>query len=482
MSLRIYNTLTGAKEEFIPLHPPKVGMYVCGVTVYDDCHIGHARSGVVFDVIYRYLRFRGYEVTYVRNFTDIDDKIINRANELGIPWNELAERYIAAFHRDMGALGLLPPTIEPKATGHIGEMLEMIQTLIARGMAYELHGSVYFSVKSFPEYGRLSKKNIDDLQAGARVEVDEEKRDPLDFALWKASKPGEPMWDSPWGKGRPGWHIECSAMGRKYLGVTFDIHGGGKDLVFPHHENEIAQSHGCSGAEPVKIWAHNGFVNVNAEKMSKSLGNFWTIKDALARCHPEALRLFLISSHYRSPIDFTPQSLGDATKNLARFYDLLDEPLSGEERAAKGDEALTAGFTAAMDDDFNTAAALGVLNTALRHMNQLRAESARMKRSSDAYKSARAQLARGIAALREAGGVLGLFTLAPGEFLERFRNERLAGAGMTREALDGVIAQRAAARAGKDYAESDRIREELAVKGILVQDTPGGAVWTASLD
>ncbi len=323
MALRIYNTLTQGKEEFTPIDPPKVGMYVCGVTVYDLCHIGHARSSIVFDIIYRYLKFRGYDVTYVRNFTDVDDKIINRANEMGVTSEEVASRYIDEFNTDMGALGLLTPDVEPKATEHIAQMLDIIGTLIERGKAYELDGSVYFSVKSFPEYGALSKRNVEDLRSGARVEVNEAKRDPLDFALWKASKPGEPTWDSPWGKGRPGWHIECSAMGREYLGEVFDIHGGGKDLVFPHHENEIAQSHASSGMAPVKVWVHNGFVNVDSEKMSKSLGNFSTIKDILKTYHPEAIRYFILTSHYRSPIDFTAQALNDAYKNLARFYDLL---------------------------------------------------------------------------------------------------------------------------------------------------------------
>lgn len=485
MALRIYNTLTGKKEDFKPINPPKAGMYVCGVTVYDLCHIGHARSAVVFDVIYRYLKFRGYDVTYVRNFTDVDDKIINRANELGVKWSDVSEKYIGEFYNDMGALGLLPPDVEPKATGHIPEMLEMISRLIEKEKAYELNGSVYFSVKSFPQYGKLSKKNIDDLVSGARVEVDESKRDPLDFALWKASKPGEPAWDSPWGPGRPGWHIECSAMGRKYLGVTFDIHGGGKDLVFPHHENEIAQSEGCSGEAPVKIWVHNGFVNINAEKMSKSLGNFTTIKDIFREHHPEAVRFFLMTSHYRNPIDFTPVSLSGASKNLARFYDLLESAedyAQGADENAAPDDSVIGKFTELMDDDFNTATALALLNTELRRLNHLRDEAAKMKKKSDGYKKAAHEIMSGIATLREIGAALGLFASAKGEFLQSFKRKKLVQAGETEESIQALIEERARARTGKDYEKADSIRAGLAQKGILLQDTPHGVIWSVSFD
>jgi len=300
MSLIIFNTLSGKKEVFKPVRENMVGMYVCGVTVYDYCHVGHARSGVIFDTIFRYLKHCGYDVTYVRNFTDIDDKIINRSKEQNISWQELTEKFIQAFYEDMGRLYIQSPTEEPKATDHIQEMLDMISSLIERGKAYESEGDVFYSVSSFDGYGQLSGKNIEDLQAGARVDVNEKKRDALDFVLWKKSKPDEPNWDSPWGAGRPGWHIECSAMGRKYFGDTFDIHGGGKDLVFPHHENEIAQSCGVTGCLPVRFWVHNGFVNIDKEKMSKSLGNFFTLRDIYKKFHPEALRLFLVSSHYRS--------------------------------------------------------------------------------------------------------------------------------------------------------------------------------------
>ena len=305
MALRIYNTLTGKKEEFVPLHEKRVGMYVCGVTVYDLCHIGHARSAIVFDAIYRYLGYRGYEVTFVRNFTDIDDKIIKRANEEGVDCKAIAEKYIDEFNMDMGKLGFEKPKFEPKATEHIPEMIELISTLIEKGYAYQSGGDVFFSVEKFKDYGKLSKRNLEEMQAGARVGIDEKKENPLDFALWKASKPGEPSWESPWGKGRPGWHIECSVMSQKYLGETFDIHGGGKDLIFPHHENEIAQSEAATGKPFARYWIHNGFVNINKEKMSKSLGNILTLKEIFKDWRPEAIRLFLLSSHYRSPVDFS---------------------------------------------------------------------------------------------------------------------------------------------------------------------------------
>ncbi len=483
MSLKIYNTLTGGKEVFAPINPPKVGMYVCGVTVYDLCHIGHARSTIVFDIIYRYLKFSGYDVTYVRNFTDVDDKIINRANELGIKSSEVAARYIDEFNTDMGALGLARPDVEPRATGHIPEMLEIIESLIEKGKAYELNGSVYFSVRSFPEYGALSKRNIDDLRSGARVDVDDTKKDPLDFALWKASKPGEPEWESPWGMGRPGWHIECSAMGRKYLGVTFDIHGGGKDLVFPHHENEIAQSHASSGSAPVKVWVHNGFVNINSEKMSKSLGNFSTIKDILKQYHPEAVRYFLLTSHYRSPIDFSPQAITDAHKNLARFYDLLSTGLElGVTDGSNADPSMVEKFRELMDDDFNTATALSLLLTELKKLNHMRDDMAKMKKKSDDYKNSKEKLLAGIASIKTLGGVLGLFGLSPDEFIEEFKSEKLKEIGMSADQLDATIKARAEARKEKDFKLADTIRAGLDDKGIKLSDTPEGVKWSVSFD
>ena len=484
MGLRIYNTLTQGKEDFAPINPPKVGMYVCGVTVYDLCHIGHARSAIVFDIIYRYLKFRGYDVTYVRNFTDVDDKIINRANEMGISSEEVASRYIDEFNTDMGALGLLTPDVEPKATEHITQMLDIISTLIDKGMAYELDGSVYFSVKSFPEYGALSKRNVDDLRSGARVEVNESKRDPLDFALWKASKPGEPTWDSTWGKGRPGWHIECSAMGREYLGEVFDIHGGGKDLVFPHHENEIAQSHASSGKVPVKLWVHNGFVNVDSEKMSKSLGNFSTIKDILKVHHPEAIRYFVLTSHYRSPIDFSAQALGDAYKNLARFYDLLlygDTAQHDDSDMPFVNESIDK-FKELMDDDFNSATALAFLGVELRRLNHLRAELAKMKKKSDQYKRTSQAVAQGIATLKMLGQTLGLFQQNASDMVENFKTLKLKELGITKESLEAEIEARTQARANKDFAKGDAIRDKLVEQGILLQDSAEGTQWSVKFE
>jgi len=374
MAIRVYNTMSGKKEEFVPLQENKVGMYVCGVTVYDLCHIGHARSAIIFDMIYRYLRYRGYEVTFVRNFTDIDDKIINRANQEKIDYKTIAERYIREFEVDMGGLGLEKATMEPRATDHIPEMIRLLSTLVENGYAYRGGSDVFFSVGRFKDYGKLSKRNLDEMQAGARVEIDEKKENPLDFVLWKGSKPGEPFWESPWGKGRPGWHIECSVMSMKYLGETFDIHGGGKDLVFPHHENEIAQSEGATGNIFARYWIHNGFINIDKEKMSKSLGNFLTIKDVLKQWHPEVLRLFFLSSHYRSPLDYTEESLKEAKSGLDRFYSMLkavqdeikrpaqpkgkvDTPAFKE--AQQAIESFQARFEEAMDDDFNTAQSLG---------------------------------------------------------------------------------------------------------------------------
>lgn len=323
MPLRVYNTLTSGKEEFVPLRPGKVGMYVCGVTVYDYSHIGHARANVVFDVICRYLRFLGYDVTYVRNYTDIDDKIINRANADGVPYNVISERFITEFDHDMAQLGLELPTFQPKATEHVADIIDLVARLIDKGHAYAAGGDVYFCVEKFATYLKLSGRNLEEMQAGARIEVDEKKRHPMDFALWKEAKPGEPFWESPWGKGRPGWHIECSAMSIRYLGETFDIHGGGKDLIFPHHENEIAQSEAATGRPFVRYWLHNGFVNINAEKMSKSLGNFFTIREVLERYDSEVLRFFLISAHYRSPLDFSDQNLTEAESGMERIYSAL---------------------------------------------------------------------------------------------------------------------------------------------------------------
>ena len=462
MPLYIYNTLTKRKEAFKPIVDGEVRMYVCGVTVYDLCHIGHARAAIVFDVIYRYLKYLGYKVTYVRNFTDVDDKIIKRANEEKVSSEEIAERYIKEFYADMNALGVEIPDCEPKATVHIPDMIEMIKKLIEKGYAYQANGDVFYSVRKFTEYGKLSGKNTDELLSGARVEIDEKKKDPLDFALWKASKPGEPWWDSPWGKGRPGWHIECSAMGQKYLGKYFDIHGGGKDLVFPHHENEIAQSHAATGHPPVKYWIHNGFVNINKEKMSKSLGNFFTIKDVLKKFNPEVIRFFLLSSHYRSPIDFSDQNLNESKINLDRFYDLLlfaDKELGVNE----GKSELILKFEEAMNDDFNTAQAIGYLNTELHRLNGIRNKGS--------------EFLQGIATLIKIGKVLGLFEQNPAEYFEREKSEGLASIGISEGEIKRLISERERARKEKRWKDGDRIRDELSQKGIILEDSPQGTIW-----
>lgn len=486
MTLRVYNTLTGSKEEFIPVEPGKVKMYVCGVTVYDHCHIGHARANVVFDMIYRYLRYAGYAVTYVRNYTDIDDKIINRANRDGIPWNEVSERFIGEFDRDMAALGLDLPTHQPKATEHIPEIIAIVERLIARGHAYAVEGDVYFRVSTFADYLKLSKRNLEDMQAGARVEVDERKENPMDFALWKGAKPGEPAWESPWGPGRPGWHIECSAMSMKYLGTTFDIHGGGKDLVFPHHENEIAQSEAANGCQFVRYWLHNGFVNINAEKMSKSLGNFFTIKEVLARYDSEVLRFFLLSAHYRSPIDFCDQNLTEAGTGLERIYSALasiDAALqsdaatpagtgseAGQELAAKVAD-FPARFREAMDDDFNTALALGNIFELVRAANRLIAEANGLSPDQAELLAAARQR------IREAGQVLGLFHSEPGAFLDRIKGQKMAGMEIGQEEIEQLIAERAAARKAKDFKRSDEIRDLLLARNIVLLDGPEGTTW-----
>ena len=392
MALRVYNTLSGGKELFEPLEPGRVRMYVCGVTVYDHCHIGHARANVVFDVIYRYLGYLGYDVTYVRNYTDIDDKIINRAIREGVTFDKVSERFIAEFDRDMARLGLKLPTHQPKATEHITEIIDIVRTLVEKGFAYQVEGDVYYSVDRFAGYLKLSGRSLEEMQAGARIEVDERKRHPMDFALWKEAKPGEPSWDSPWGKGRPGWHIECSAMSMKFLGETFDIHGGGRDLIFPHHENEIAQSEAATGRPFVRYWLHNGFVNINAEKMSKSLGNFFTIKEVLEKYDSELLRFFLLSAHYRSPLDFSDQNLTEAEAGMERIYKALAgidaylaegggalataaASLGGAELELREKAGTFLGrFREALDDDFNTALAIGNLFDLVRSVNRVLAE------------------------------------------------------------------------------------------------------------
>jgi cysteinyl-tRNA synthetase len=478
MKLRLYNSLTRKKEDFVPLKENRVGMYVCGVTVYDYCHVGHARAGAVFDTIYRYLKHLGYEVNYARNFTDIDDKIINRAKEQGVPWQEVTEKYIQAFYEDMGKLNIELPSVEPKATDHIPEMIAMIASLIEQGKAYDKDGDVFYSVQSFTGYGQLSGKNTDDLQTGARVEVNEDKRNPLDFALWKKSKLDEPAWDSPWGPGRPGWHIECSAMGTKYLGETFDIHGGGKDLIFPHHENEIAQSCGASGKQPVKYWIHNGFVNIDKEKMSKSLGNFFTIREIYKRHHPEVLRLFLISSHYRNPIDFSENNIEDMAKVLTRFYEGIEaaqeilHEKKGAENSSLEDQVRSSifmqKFEEAMNDDFNTAVALALLNEELRKMNTLVQEP---ETGHDE------ELQISLAGIKKAGNVLGLFYRSPKEFqseMFQLKNQEL---NLDTEKIEALIAERNAARTAKDWSKADQCRDDLTAMGVVLEDTAQGTEW-----
>ncbi|WP_295408736.1 cysteine--tRNA ligase [uncultured Thiocystis sp.] len=456
--LQIHNTLTRQKETFQPIEPGKVRMYVCGMTVYDYCHLGHARVLVVFDVVYRYLKALGYDVTYIRNITDIDDKIIRRAAENGEPFPELTERFIRAMHEDSEALGILPPTDEPRATGHMGEILTMIQTLIDKGFAYVAgNGDVYYAVSRFPDYGKLSGKNPQDLRAGARVEIDEAKRDPLDFALWKAAKPDEPVWDSPWGAGRPGWHIECSAMSTCALGNHFDLHGGGADLQFPHHENEIAQSEGATGEPFVNVWMHNGFVRVNEEKMSKSLGNFFTVREILQRYRPEEIRYFILTSQYRSPLNYDDEHLQNARAALTRFYTAL-RGLAAV--APSGGETFSERFNAAMDDDFNTPEALAVLFDLAREINRVRSED--LERA----------VALG-AELRRLGEVLGILQ----DDAECYLRGDATSGGLANADIDDLIEQRIAARAAKNWAEADRIRAVLTDAGIVLEDNPQGTIW-----
>ncbi|KXS33495.1 MAG: Cysteine--tRNA ligase [Candidatus Gallionella acididurans] len=461
--LKIYNTLARDKQEFVPMVTGRVGMYVCGMTVYDYCHIGHARVLVVFDIVYRWLKASGYEVNYVRNITDIDDKIIKRAAENGESIHDLTARFIAAMHEDADALGVLRPDHEPRATQFVPEMLDMIAQLEANGLAYRApDGDVNFAVRKFPGYGKLSGKSLEDLRAGERVEVADNKNDPLDFVLWKHAKEqeaGEVKWDSRWGKGRPGWHIECSAMGSKLLGNHFDIHGGGADLQFPHHENEIAQSEGAmlheqgGGCTFVNYWIHNGFVNVDKEKMSKSLGNFFTIRDVLQKYDAEVLRFFILRAHYRSPLNYSDAHLDDAKGALTRLYTALKSaPAVAQAVDWGGPHA--ARFRAAMDDDFNTPEAVAALFELANEVN-------------------RSQSAEAAAQLKSLAGVLGLLQREPAEFLQGS-----AGAGGLDDAgINAQIEARIAAKNAKNYAEADRIRKELLDAGIVLEDTPQGTTW-----
>lgn len=456
MTLHIYNTLSKAKEVFTPLEANSVRMYVCGMTVYDYCHIGHARVMVTFDVVSRWLRFRGYDLTYVRNITDIDDKIIRRANENGETFQQLTQRMIAAMHEDEARLNVLRPDQEPRASEHVEGMHSMIQTLIDKGYAYAPgNGDVYYRVGKFEGYGKLSRRRIEDLKIGARIEVDEAKEDPLDFVLWKGVKPGEPSWSSPWGDGRPGWHIECSVMSTCCLGDTFDIHGGGPDLVFPHHENEIAQSEAATGKPYAMSWMHAGAVRVDGEKMSKSLGNFFTIREVLEKYHPEVVRYLLVASHYRSSINYSEDNLKEAKGALERFYRAL-KGLPQVAAAVNGSFAER--FAAVMDDDFNTPEACAVLFDMVREVNRL--------------KTTDLQGAAALAAqMRELATVLGILQLESDEFLQ-------SGTGQVDAAeVEALIQARLQARADKDWGESDRIRDQLLAIGVVLEDSKGGTTW-----
>ncbi|WKJ92670.1 cysteine--tRNA ligase [Methylomonas montana] len=451
--LKIYNTLSRSKQEFVPKQPGKVGMYVCGMTVYDYCHIGHARVMVVFDTVARYLRHAGYQLTYVRNVTDIDDKIIQRANENGDNFTALTERFIEAMHEDERALSVLPPDIEPKATQSIADIVKMISVLIEKDFAYVGgNGDVFYAVSHFDGYGKLSGKNIDDLQAGERVDVDTAKRDPLDFVLWKMAKPGEPSWESPWGNGRPGWHIECSAMSTCCLGNHFDIHGGGMDLQFPHHENEIAQSEGATGEPFVNYWMHNGFVRVNEEKMSKSLGNFFTVREVLKQYRPEVIRFFILSSHYRSPLNYSDEQLDEAGVALTRLYTAL----RGVEIA---DVAIDADyrqrFEQAMDDDFNTPVALAVLFDLARELNKARDKQIFA------------------VTLKQLAAILGLLQDDPDSFLKGGATD-----GLSETEIEQLIEDRKTAKANKDWTQADGIRDQLKEQGVVLEDVAGGnTIW-----
>ena len=475
--LIIYNSMKRQKEVFKPLQAGKVKMYVCGMTVYDYSHLGHARAILTFDMIFRHLKYLGYDVTFVRNFTDIDDKIITRANEQGIDYKELSEKFIEAFHVDTKNLGTQMPTVEPKATEHMNEIITLIESLIEKGVAYEVDGDVFYSVRKFEGYGKLSGKNIEDLEVGARVDVFDVKEDPLDFALWKSAKPDEPSWESPWGQGRPGWHIECSAMSMKHLGESFDIHGGGRDLIFPHHENEIAQSEACTHKEFAKFWIHNGFVNINAEKMSKSLNNFLTIREILETTPAEVIRLFILSSHYRSPIDYTEQNINNAFASLERFYQTkkrVDESLTNDqakdsaliEKAKKSLED----FDLAMNDDFNTAKVIGATFELVRDVNKtLDAENALSENFKQLFHKY----------VNTVHQVLNIFGSDAKSYFEDLKNKNLKNKTITPEQIEDLIAQRKQARTDKNWARADEIRDLLLKDNIVLKDNADGVTtWS----
>ena len=456
MTLRFYNSLTNQKEDFMPIREGEVSMYVCGMTVYDNCHLGHARAMIAFDILFKYLENQGYKVKFVRNITDVDDKIIERAIHNNESIDDLTQRTIASMHEDFAQLGLALPTIEPRATDYIPGMIEMIEDLIIKGNAYHSSGGdVFFAVRTFPEYGKLSNKNIDDLNPGARIAEDDSKRDPLDFVLWKSAKEGEPSWDSPWGQGRPGWHIECSVMSFQNLGKHFDIHGGGPDLLFPHHENEIAQSECASGCKFANYWLHSGLLKINGEKMSKSLGNFAMLKDLFVSYHPEVLRYYLISSHYRSSLNFDQESLNQARSALARLYQALGS-IEGESNEL--DQNMMNQFSLVMDDDLNTPEALSLLFQLAKSINSSSDPIQKMKYG---------------ATLKELSGVLGLLQDDPKTFFQ-------FGATLLDEEIDQQIALRNVARDKKDFQTADKIRDNLIDQGIILDDSSEGTTWKKS--
>ncbi|TWI72296.1 cysteinyl-tRNA synthetase [Desulfobotulus alkaliphilus] len=468
MTLRIYNTLHREKETFTPMEAGKVRIYVCGPTVYDYSHIGHARSVIFFDVMVRYFRAMGYGVTYVRNFTDVDDKIIQKAIETDSDSAAVSETFIQAFHEDMDRLHVLRPDLEPRATAHIGDIIEVVERLIEKGHAYPVDGDVYFAVETFEGYGKLSGRKLEDMEAGSRIAVDERKKNPHDFALWKAAKPGEPAWESPWGPGRPGWHIECTAMSCVLLGATFDIHGGGKDLIFPHHENEIAQSEAATGQPFARYWVHNGFVNINHEKMSKSLGNFLRVRDVIRIWHPEAIRLFLLSSHYRSPIDFTDQYLDEAAQNLDKIYGLFQRV---EEKGCTLPEnrgSLWQGFCEAMDDDFNTAKAMGLVYDAIRSANRLLDEG-----SGSSVEEAGLLTAD----CRAVAAVLGIGNEEAQSYFAAKKEKGLSSTGLNAGEIDALVLARTEARKQKDFKKADEIRKQLSDMGVVLEDKAEGTLW-----
>lgn len=470
--IRIYNTITDNKEELIPNEDNKIGMYVCGPTVYDSAHLGHARSAVSFDVIQRFLRKAGYDLTFVRNFTDVDDKIIKRANEQGVSPEELAERYIKEYKEDMASLNVQTPDYEPTVTGHIKQIIELIEKILEKGYAYQVGSDVFFSVRKFKNYGKLSHRTLENMLEGTRIDVNEQKRDPLDFALWKGAKPGEPSWDSPWGKGRPGWHIECSVMSMEYLGPNFEIHGGGKDLIFPHHENEIAQSESVTSKNFAKYWIHNGLIQINSEKMSKSLGNFFTVKNAVERWSSEAIRFFFLSHHYNNPADFSEKVMDDTESSLERIYstlkramDLRTETDETDEELEKATEKFKTNWFNSMCDNFNTADAIGNLFDLIRTMN----------RSLDS-RGWTATMEDTLAEIRNFSNVLGILQKNPGEYLEE-NAYNLQSVDVAEEEIQKLVEERTEARKNKDFSKADEIRDYLDSKGIILEDKPDGTIW-----